>query len=761
MIHLRTLGALDLRNSEGQELRTVLAQPKRAALLAYLALASPRGPHRRDTLLALFWPEQDAEHARNALSQAVHFLRRSLGGEALVAGNGDGLALESKDFWCDVVAFEEALDAGRLFDALDLYRGDLLEGFHVADAPEFDQWLEAERARLRDRYGKALEAVAEEREAAGDHQFAVRLWRRLASRDLYSSRIALRLMRALATAGDPGGAICHARAHEALLRKELEVAPDREVMALVKQLQSAVTSEEYRQPIQTAEPISRDAETRPSRPRASIAVLPFLNMSPAREDEYFSEGMTEEILNALTKVPGLKVASRTSALAFHRMNLDIGSIAERLGVRAVVEGSVRRAGDRVRITAQLINAADGYHLWSETYDRTVADVFAVQDEISHAIVEALELRLAKKADTALVRSGTSNVEAYELYLKGRFFWNIRTPESLQKGINCFEQAVAADPGYALPYSGIADSYHLLAVYGMMRAEDAYPTAKAAALRALEINQHMAEGHSSLACVAFSYEHEWLVSEREFKTAIQLDPSYVPAHHWYSWFLIAMNRRDEAAEVIRRAVELEPLSPIILARAGHILYYAERPHEGLRYCKRALELDPDFAVGHEVSALIHSRLSHLAEAVAALDHLGTRQPSRAAPILLPYVHGMVGRLSEARAMIDALGYRPEAGLAPTGYLPLWVCATYALVGNLEMAFRWLALMYEERSFSILLCNVEPGFERLREDSRFSEWLRRIGLPVPSLIVSVSAWLSWYTEVATSLCGYMTAPLVLPV
>jgi adenylate cyclase len=741
MIRLRTLGSLDLRGSEGQELRTVLSQPKRAALLAYLALATPRGPHQRDTLLALFWPEHDTEHARNALSQAVHFLRRSLGAEALVAANGDGLGLEWKGFWCDAIAFEEALDTGRPAEALDLYPGDLLEGFHVADAPAFEQWLETERARLADHYGKALEAVAEEREAAGDYQGAVRLWRRLASRDLYNSRVALRLMLSLTAAGDPGGAICHARAHQALLREELAVEPDPEVVALVKQLQSAPASEEYRHFNRMAE---RGAGSGSPCPHASIAVLPFLNLSPDREDEYFSEGMTEEILNALANVPGLKVASRTSALAFHRKNLDIRSIADRLGVRAVLEGSVRRAGNQVRITAQLINAANGYHLWSETYDRRIADVFAVQDDISHAIVEALEPELSRQTPAPLVRPGTSNLEAYELYLRGRFFWNIRTPESLQKGIGCFERAVVADPGYALPYSGLADSYHLLALYGMMRAREVYPKAKAAALRALEINPQMAEGHCSLGCVALSYEHDWAVAEREFATAIQLDPRYVHGHHWYSWFLLAMNRVDEAADIIRRAVELEPLSTIILARAGHILYYAGRPQEGLRYCERAVALDPNFAVAHEVAALIHSRLSQLPEAIAALDHLGTREPSRAAPILLPYVHGMVGRVSEARAMIDALGYHPEVGLAPTGYLPLWVCSTYALIGELETAFRWLAYMYEERSFAILLCNVAPGLENLRGDSRFREWLRRIGLPLPSMIVTASAWLTGFLE-----------------
>jgi TolB-like protein/Tfp pilus assembly protein PilF len=528
--------------------------------------------------------------------------------------------------------------------------------------------------------------------------------------------------------------------------------PDPEVVRLVQQLQSQKGHQQLELDPRGAPNSGAVRPTNVAPAPASIAVLPFLNLSPDRENEYFSEGMTEEILNSLARVPGLKVASRTSSQAFHRQNLDVRSIANRLEVRAVLEGSVRRAGQRIRITAQLINAADGYHLWSEIFDREVADVFAVQDEISRAIVSALEIELSKEPHPARARSGTSNVEAYGLYLKGRFFWNIRTPESLQKSIQCFEEAAAADPDYALPYSGLADSYHLLAIYGMKRASEAYPKAKAATLRALGINDQLAECHSSLACVAFSYEHDWDTAEREFRTAIELNPAYVPALHWYAWFLIAMNRLDEASEVIRRAVELEPLSPIILARAGHILCYAGRLQEGLAYCQRAIELDSNFAVGHEVAALIRSRLLQLPEALASLARLGTNEPSRAAPVLFPYAHAMVGRVSEAKAMVDALGYRPELGQGPTGYLPLWVCATYALVGEVDIAFRWLAYMYEERSFGILLCNVQPGFENLRSDVRFRTWLTRIGLPGSEAAVPLRHGLSAAPALRTQLNVY---------
>ena len=254
MIRLRTLGVLDLRDADGRELRGVLAQPKRAALLVYLALATPRGPRRRDTLLALFWPEHDAEHARNALSQSVHFLRRALGPDALVNGSGDELSLGRSDFWCDAVAFEEALDAARSAEALDLYRGELLEGFHVANAPDFERWVEDERSRLGGRFVRAVEEAAAERQDAGDFAGSVACWRRLAARDPYVSRSALGLMRAMAAAGDPAGAVRHARVHEMLLREELGVAPDPEVAALVRQLEHA--PREQPRPTVRAVPVS-------------------------------------------------------------------------------------------------------------------------------------------------------------------------------------------------------------------------------------------------------------------------------------------------------------------------------------------------------------------------------------------------------------------------------------------------------------------------------------------------------------------------
>ena len=272
MIRLRALGTLDLVDADGLRLSAIVAQPKRAALLTYLALTSPRGPQRRDVLVALFWPEQDAEHARRALSQAVHFLRRSLGSQTLITGNDAELGLDRGQLWCDAVAFADALDAGHRAEALELYRGDLLEGFHIAGAPEFERWLAAERARLAGRYAQALEAAAEAREAAGDAPGAVAYWRRLAGRDALSSRVALRLMRALAAAGDAAAAVQHARIHEMLLREELNIPVDAAVTSLVRQLQSAPVGARRQEPVSRALPPATPALSPPT-----AALLPPLD----------------------------------------------------------------------------------------------------------------------------------------------------------------------------------------------------------------------------------------------------------------------------------------------------------------------------------------------------------------------------------------------------------------------------------------------------------------------------------------------------
>src|SRR5688572_14275478 len=298
----------------------------------------------------------------------------------------------------------------------------------------------------------------------------------------------------------------------------------------------------------------------------SIAVLPFIDMSPAKDQEYFSDGMSEELLNLLAKIPGLKVISRTSSFSFKGKNLDVRKIGDNLGVANILEGSIRKSGNVVRITAQLIEVRNGTHLWSETYDREMRDVFVVQDEISKMIVDILKIKLIDKQANQVASSFTENPDAHEDYLKGRYYWNMRTDDGIKKAIGYFEDAISKDSNYAAAYAGLADTYLTLYDYGLMSIDESTPKAKDAAQRALKINKMLAEAHNSLAHIDL-HEWKWESAENGFRRAIELNQSYVLAHHWYALCLTALGRGNEAVDEMKKARELDPLSTRINADLG--------------------------------------------------------------------------------------------------------------------------------------------------------------------------------------------------
>ncbi|KKK78674.1 hypothetical protein LCGC14_2841190, partial [marine sediment metagenome] len=324
---------------------------------------------------------------------------------------------------------------------------------------------------------------------------------------------------------------------------------------------------------------------------ASIAVLPFTNMSADPENEFFAEGITEDIINALTKIPELRVASRTSAFAFKGKGQDVRAIGERLMVSKVLEGSVRKAANRLRITAQLINSADGYQVWSEQYDRELDDVFAIQDEISHAIVSALKIKLSS-GNVALAKRQTHDLDAYNMYVKGRYFWN-RRGAGLVKAEKYFTEATNRDPEYAQAHAAVADTYNLLGWYQLRPPKEAFPRAKAAALKALDIDETIAEAHTSLAFAYMYYDWAWAAAEHEFTRAIQLHPGYATTHHWYAEYLMAMGRTEDAIEEAERAQELDPVGLIINVVVGMANYYGRRYDRAIEACQRTVEMDPAF------------------------------------------------------------------------------------------------------------------------------------------------------------------------
>ena len=457
----------------------------------------------------------------------------------------------------------------------------------------------------------------------------------------------------------------------------------------------------------------------------ALAVLPFVNMSADPENEFFSDGMTEELINALTRVPGLQVTSRTSAFALKGRDLDVREIGQRLNVGAVLEGSVRRAGSRLRVSAQLINAADGYHLWSENYDRQLADVFDVQDELSRSIVATLRPKLTGADSRPLVVPPTASLEAYTLYLKGRFFWNKRTLEGYLKGIEVFEQALTKDERFPLPYTGIADCWAMLGFdyFGGAAPREAMPRAKVAALRALELDGSLAEAHSPLGVVGMLYDWDWPGAERHFRRALQLKPEYVPAHIWYSYFLTVMGRHAESLEAVRRATELDPLSLIVHQSMARSLHYGGRYEESVEQCRRILDMDPSYVTAYETIVRPLCQLGRYTEAEElALE--GVHRSGRWSLLLgaLGCVCGLAGKRPEALAIVAELEEQARHRYVPRYHVAL---VYYGLRDEAD-ALHEIERSIAERSGVVSWIFVDPHSLWLKGNPRFEALARQVGL-----------------------------------
>jgi len=455
----------------------------------------------------------------------------------------------------------------------------------------------------------------------------------------------------------------------------------------------------------------------------SIGVLPFSNMSADADNEYFSDGITEEILNALTRIPSLKVASRTSSFALKGKSLDIAEIGRRLNVKNVLEGSVRRSGTRVRITAQLINATDGYHLWSERYDREVQDVFEIQDEIARTIVDRLKVKLSASQDAALGRRHTENVEAYELYLRGRFCWyrwNIRG--MTQKALGYFEAAIAKDPDYALAYHGLAEGYSVPGLYGFLPPSVAVPKALAAVTRAVELAPELAETRTSLGIVHL-LGWNWSAAETALHHAIDLNPRYALAHFFHAWLLATSGRQREAADAARIAYELDPLSPATNGIVPLVSYHGRQYDQAIAESQRALERDPGSFLGTLGITLSYAAKGMYKEAIGHAERGAKRSPDvNFLRGLLGAVYAMAGERQSALAIVDELNERSQRMyVAPVFYT--WI---YAGLDERDSAFEWLDKACAERSCVLGLGIRFPLYERLSSDPRFGQCLAQLGL-----------------------------------
>src|SRR5213082_3352103 len=457
-------------------------------------------------------------------------------------------------------------------------------------------------------------------------------------------------------------------------------------------------------------------------PPKSIAVLPFDNLSRDPENAYFSEGIQDEILTRLAKIAELKVISRTSTQRFKSSPNDLRQIAQQLGVANILEGSVQKANDQVRVNVQLINALTDAHLWADTYDRKLTDIFVIESDIAKTIADTLQAKLSRSAEHVLASRPTENPEAHELYLKGRFFWNKRTGENLKKAADYFNQAIAADPNYALAYAGLAGVYVLMPFYSVGAPRDCYPRAKAAAKKALEQEDALAEAHTALAQVHCYYDFDFSQATSEFQRAIELNPNYATAHQWYgNSALVALGRFDEAIAEVKRAIELDPLSLVINTDLGATYYRARRYDEAIEQLHKTLELDPGFYYARWNLGSALSAKGAIGEAIGEYQKARALNDDPLVLGLLTRAYAFSGNKTEAIKLRDQL-----ATLFREGYVSAYSFALVSIgFGDKEEALRWLEKSYQYRAGNDLeFIRVEPLLDPLRGDPRFEALMAKV-------------------------------------
>jgi len=461
----------------------------------------------------------------------------------------------------------------------------------------------------------------------------------------------------------------------------------------------------------------------PKEQKKSIVVLPFKNMSADAEQEYFCEGITEELINALTQIKDLLVVARTSAFSFKGRDLDIREIGRKLNVDTALEGSVRKSGQRLRITAQLINVEDGYHIWSDKFDRDMEDIFAIQEEISLAIVHNLKINLLKEEKEQIVKRYTDNLEAYHLLLKARYFWAKRTKEGLKKGMQYVHQVLEIDPSYALAHAYLAAIFISLGWLGFTRPNEVFPKAKAAAHKALEIDSSLPQVYAVLALISLFYDWNWPAAEKGFKKALSLNPGYDFAHFGYAVFLGFMGRLEEATPALKKAVDLDPLSLWMNAELGFCLRLARRYDEAQEQLKKTIEMDPNFGLAHYYLGILYTNKGMYREAIPefemAIELTGGFSWAFG---YLGYTYAMVGQKDEAEKILHALEERSKEEYIRSTTLVLM----YYVLGDIDKSFECLEKAMEEHDPLLPLIKVSPEFDIVRLEPRFKAFLKKMKL-----------------------------------
>jgi TolB-like protein/DNA-binding SARP family transcriptional activator len=715
MFELRTLGIVQIRGSDGRPVEALQGRSRRLALLAYLAIDRPVGLKRRDTVVTLFWPDAAPERGRGALRQALQTLADALGPRVLVGRGSDSVGCNAEELWCDARALERASEAGRHAEVLRLFGGDFLPGFFVSGAPEFEAWVDDHRLRLRKLAARAAGILAEEAEGDEALDAAVGWAERAVELAPDDENLLLRQLQLLDRLGRPARGLEAYAEFRDRVRRQLGVEPSAAVTAAAEALRR--TSPAVVIP-------TRPVASRSSGATRSVAVLPLLNLSGDGEFEYFTDGLTEELIAELSMLPDILVAARTSSFAFRARNDDVRVIGRRLGVNTIVEGSIRRVDSMLRITLQAIDAATGFHRWSDSVDFPLAEALRMPQALVGRIAPALHGSLLGTSQPRAPLQ-TDNREAFLAFLRGRYHLYRRSPADLVQSVELFERARALDPGYAAAHGGLALALATLPVYAGTPTETVLPRALEVAQQGLESDPELATAHLARSLALAMYRWDWEGAEASAVRALQGQPPDPIHRSTYALYVLAGSGRFEQALLeAERARDADPLSLPANAYVGYVAYLARRYELADQMCRTTLELDPRFPLGLWIQEMVLEQLGQSERAVEVARRLVADHPDSA-----------LFRAHLARAM--AVAGDPEAreeldrlvqGLPADHPVWYWIAGIHGALGDVEEGVRDLEHALEIRSNFLVFAAVHPTLDPVRAHPRFAGILQRLGRPV---------------------------------
>ncbi len=588
---------------------------------------------------------------------------------------------------------QDLIKASKYFQqAIDVYQGDYLQ------EDRYEDWAIFHHQQWQQRYLDALIKLAECQMAQSQYQQAIALIDRGMKIDVSREQLYRTLMQCYAHLGELGEVGKVYQRCVQVLQDELQVQPARQTEQLYQQL--------------------LDGDTK----LKSVAVLPFLQLSTRQEHTYFSDGLTDDVISQLSKISDLKVISRTSVMRYKNTTKSIKTIGQELGVNTVLEGSVRIHENQVRIVAQLIDATTDNHLWTDTYDRDMTDIFSIQSDVAQQIGVALKATVSSSERQRIERKPTDSLEAYQLYLKGRYLWNKRHKDELLKAVGFFEQAIEQDEKYALAYTGLADTFMILGWFDFAPSVEMFPKALQSAQRALELDDSLAEAYAALGYVTMNHCWDWINAERAFQRALELNPNYATGHHWYGEYFSITGQHDKAIAELKQALELDPLSLVINTVLAWKLCYAGRLDEAFEQCQKTLELDARFGPALTVLGLIYERRGQYDKAIehfqAEMEIMGKTIPNLTS---IGYTYAVSGQHKQAYRILDELKKTDQKKVSP-----YHIGSVYSGLGEIDQAFEWFEQAYDQHQWVLIYLKNAHRISPLRKDPRYNDLLGRMGL-----------------------------------